>query len=155
MGMQTKTCCVTGHRNISDQQLPLVKQQLQEAVQQAIADGYTRFLSGFANGADLIFAAVVADAKAQNPELLLEAAIPYEGRLNSKHADFYPLLQTCDSVYVACEQYVPTCFMKRNRYMVEASQRIIAVYDGRKSGGTFHTIRYAHKLEREIQFIRI
>lgn len=33
--------------------------------------------------------------------------------------------------------------MRRNRYMVNQSQRIIAVYDGRLCGGTAATVWYA------------
>lgn len=33
--------------------------------------------------------------------------------------------------------------MIRNHYMVDHSQRVIAVYDGRSGGGTAATIRYA------------
>ena len=49
----------------------------------------------------------------------------------------------------------PSCFMQRNRYMARASQRVIAVYDGRDRGGTLFTLRYAHTLGREIRVIRI
>lgn len=33
----------------------------------------------------------------------------------------------------------------RNRQIVEQCNQIIACYDGRKSGGTYYTINYAHK----------
>ncbi len=39
--------------------------------------------------------------------------------------------------------YSKDCYMRRNRYMVDQSQRIIAVYDGRSTGGTAATVRYA------------
>lgn len=153
--MEEKTCCITGHREISTQQLPDVERWIRQAVFQAIAQGYTRFLSGFAEGADLIFAGVVAEEKIRNTALHLEAAIPYSGRCRTKNPTFHRLLQACDRVYVACEQYVPSCFMQRNRYMVEQSQLVIAVYDGRTHGGTFRTIRYARKLGREVRLIRV
>ena len=34
-------------------------------------------------------------------------------------------------------------FQLRNRFMVDRSQRLSAFYDGRKSGGTYNTIKYA------------
>jgi hypothetical protein len=37
--------------------------------------------------------------------------------------------------------------------MVENSQRVIAVYDGRESGGTFYTINYAKPLQKELRII--
>ena len=48
--METKTCCVTGHRDIPKEYLDYVEQELRREVQAAIEDGYTRFISGFAEG---------------------------------------------------------------------------------------------------------
>lgn len=61
--MDKKTCCVTGHRNIPAERIAYVEQELRREVQAAIEDGYTRFISGFAEGADLMFAAIVAEQK--------------------------------------------------------------------------------------------
>ena len=41
---------------------------------------------------------------------------------------------------------------KRNKYMVDNSQYVIAVWDGSKSG-TFNTLKYARKLKRNIMVI--
>ena len=48
--METKSCCVTGHRDIPQQELNSVMEKLRNEVDAAIADGYTRFISGFAEG---------------------------------------------------------------------------------------------------------
>ena len=40
-----------------------MEEALRREVASAIEDGYTRFISGFAEGADLMFAVVVAEAK--------------------------------------------------------------------------------------------
>ena len=39
--------------------------------------------------------------------------------------------------------------------MLQKSQRVIAVYDGRKRGGTLYTINRAHSLDRDVRMIRI
>ena len=153
--MNEKTCCVTGHRDIPKDQIAYVEHELRLQVQAAIQDGYTRFISGFAEGTDLIFASVVAEEKKQHPNLFLEAAIPHAGRMKTKNADFHKWLQSCNGIKVVCEQYIPSCFMQRNRYMVGESQRVIAVYDGRESGGTLFTMRYAHILDRDVRVIEI
>lgn len=153
--MNEKTCCVTGHRNIPKEQVTYIEHELRFQVQAAIQDGYTRFISGFAEGTDLIFASVVAEEKKQHPDLFLEAAIPYSGRLKTKDAAFHKLLQSCNGIKVVCKQYIPSCFMQRNRYMVSESQRVIAVYDGRESGGTLFTMRYAHIMDRDVRVIEI
>lgn len=153
--MVYKTCCITGHRDIPAERMVYVQQELQREVLAAIEAGYTRFISGFAEGADLMFAAIVAEQKENHPELFLEAAIPYAGRLKTRNKQFQALLQACDGIKIMCREYTPSCFMQRNRYMARESQRVIAVYDGRDRGGTLFTLRYAHTLGREIRVIRI
>jgi len=153
--MYEKTCCVTGHREIPINQIAYVREELQKQIHVAIQDGYTRFISGFAKGVDLLFAAIVVEEKKQYPNLMLEAALPYAGRLKTNDQNFHMLLKNCNSIKIECEKYTPSCFMQRNRYMVSKSQRVIAVYDGRESGGTLFTMRYAHVLEREIYVIEI
>ena len=153
--MGEMTCCVTGHRDIPAERITYVEQELRREILAAIADGYTRFLSGFAEGIDLMFALIVANEKEHHPELLLEAAIPYAGRLKTRNQQFHALLRSCDSVRVECEKYTSSCFMQRNRYMVDQSQRVISVYDGRNHGGTLFTMRYAHTQGKDIRLIKI
>lgn len=66
------TCCFTGHRDILADRLPVVSTKLRTEILQAISDGYTHFICGFASGASLIFAALVAEFKKGCP-LVLEA----------------------------------------------------------------------------------
>lgn len=153
--METKVCCVTGHRDIPIDRAVYVEQALRREVLAAIEDGYTRFISGFAEGTDLMFAAIVAEQKEYSPNLYLEAALPYAGRIKTKSKQFHDLLRICDEVTVVCQEYTPSCFMQRNRYMAAESQRVIAVYDGRDRGGTLYTMRYAHTLEKEVRVIEV
>ena len=109
--MAEKTCCVTGHRDIPEARIAYVEQELRREVEEAIAEGYTRFISGFAEGVDLMFAAIVAEQMEHRPELFLEAAIPYAGRLKTKNQQFQKLLRACKGVKVVCQEYAPSCFM--------------------------------------------
>ena len=153
--METKVCCVTGHRDIPAERISYVEQELRREVRAAIEDGYTRFISGFAEGTDLMFAAIVAEEMEHHPELFLEAAIPYAGRIKTKNQQFHELLRACNGVKIVCKEYGHSCFMQRNRYMAGESQRVIAVYDGRDRGGTLFTMRYAHTLGKEVRVIRV
>ena len=146
------TCCVTGHRNIPADKIQYVQIQLRQELLQAIQSGYTHFISGFAAGVDLIFAGIVADPKREYP-ITLEAAIPYPGRMNTPDEVFQCLLKECDIVKVHTDRYSKSCYMVRNRYMIDCSALVIAVHDGRKSGGTAATIKYAHKMERDVREI--
>ena len=39
--------------------------------------------------------------------------------------------------------YTPGCMGRRNRYMVDRSSLLLAVYDGTPRGGTMNTLAYA------------
>ena len=108
-----------------------------------------------AAGADLLFASIVAELKERGYPLYLEAALPYAGRKTSKNRDFQAMLATCDEIRTFSEQYTRGCYFVRNRYMVDESSRVIAVYDGRKNGGTAYTMRYARDRGKTVQIIKI
>lgn len=121
---------------------------------EAINNGYTHFISGFAEGVDLYFADIVAEMKEEN-NLFLEAAIPYRNRMKSKDKEFQRLITQCNAVGIHSEEYSPSCYLARNRFMVQSSDLVIAVYDGREKGCTLSTMRYAHAMEKEVKVISV
>lgn len=150
----TNSCMITGHRQIPDEKIASVKEQIAAEISKAIKKGYTHYISGFANGVDLYFAEIVVELK-NSHNITLEAAIPHRNRINVKDREFQRLLSCCDTVGVHSEEYSLSVFMKRNRYMVKQSDFVIAVYDGRHTGGTLATIEYARALKKEIKLILI
>ena len=153
--MQGKTCCVTGHRDIPAEQIGYIKKSLEQEVDRAVSDSFTCFISGFADGVDLLFAGIVAERIAKSPALKLIVAIPYRRRLDTlkKSERTKMLIDLCAEIYVAAEEYRLSVYAKRNRYMVERSDRVIAVYDGREKGGTVGTIRLAPTMGKELREI--
>lgn len=139
-----QTCCVTGHRDIALEKVPFVNAKLHVEIQKAISNGYTHFISGFATVTDLIFANIVAELR-HNYLITLEAAIPCPSRLNTVDVEFQRLIKVCDVVNIVSNRYYGGCYKARNYYMVDSSSLVIAVYDGRKRGGTVETMRYAKK----------
>lgn len=155
--MIEKTCCVTGHRDIPDEQIDDVKYALRREIVKAISDGYTGFMTGFADGADQYFAEIVVKLQTDLPNLRLIAVLPYRKRVGSLEARerTKALLHACADVVVIQEEYKPNVYAKRNRYMVEHSDRVIAVYDGREKGGTVNTIRLTHRMKKELREIPV
>ena len=96
----------------------------------------------------MYFCESVAQLKNSHPgEVTLEAAIPFPGQ-----ADYWPqkdrdrrnlCLDRCDFETVVQHRYSQGCMARRNRYMVDKSAMIIAVYDGIPRGGTMTTLLYA------------
>lgn len=149
------TCCFTGHR---PDKLPWgdwekapacqdLKRRLNQAVESAYADGCRHFICGMARGADFYFAEAVLALRRQHSDAALEAARPCETQANSwPEADrrrYQTILDQCDLETLVQHHYDRGCMMRRNRYMVDRSSRIIAVYDGVPKGGTAQTLAYA------------
>lgn len=155
--MIEKSCCVTGHRDIPEEQIDAVKYGLRREIIKAIADGYTGFMTGFADGVDQYFAEIVVKLKEDFPNLQLIAVLPYRKRMDSLESRerTRELLHACADVVVIQEEYKPNVYAKRNRYMVEHSDRVIAVYDGREKGGTVNTIRFTHSMKKELREIPV
>ena len=63
--MQKKTCCVTGHRDLPQKEINRIKAALRKAIEKAVADGFTCFMSGFAEGVDQYFAEIVLEMQTQ------------------------------------------------------------------------------------------
>lgn len=148
------TCCITGHRDIPVGRTPYIQEELHKELMMAIQRGYTHFISGFASGVDLIFAEIVTTLKKKYP-ITLEAAIPYPGRMNTPDKSFQRLIKECDMVKIHTEHYSKGCYTVRNHYMIDNSTLVIAVYDGRKTGGTAGTIRYAYQEGCNVREIKL
>ncbi len=157
MEMIYRSCSVTGRRNIPASHIKRVLKRLSQEVEKAIQDGYTVFYSGFAEGADILFAKAVLEKQSEYPSIRLIAVIPYGGRRRTleRNPETCALLDACCDIVVINQEYAPWVYAKRNQYLVDNAHRIIAVYDGRESGGTYNTIKMAIKAKREIRVIRI
>ena len=158
------SCAFTGHRpgklpwgeDENDLRCIALKAKLRAAVESAIHEGMEHFICGMAEGCDLYFCEAILALREDHPDITLEAAVPFAGQAEhwgaAQRQRYEALLARCDTVTVLQEHYSPGCMMKRNRYMVDHADLIIACYDG-KSGGTLNTLRYA--TEREIQIVHL
>ena len=159
-----QTCCFTGHRpeklpwgtNESDGRCILLKRKIRDAVEVAYEEGIRHFICGMARGCDFYFAEAVLALRAERPGVTLEAAIPCAEQSvswSSAHRSRWTaIVEQCDKKTVLREYYTPDCMLRRNRYMVDRSALVIAVYDG-SNGGTRRTLEYA--LTQKIPFVDI
>ena len=150
-----RSCAFTGHRpprlpwgeNESDPRCMALKERLTKALEEVYQAGFRHFLCGMAQGADLYFAEAVLSLRNRRPGVTLEAAIPYLDQAKSwpqtDRDRRQAILDQCDYETVVQHGYSPGCLHRRNRYMVDRSSRLIAVYDGNPQGGTFQTLSYA------------
>ena len=156
--------CFTGKRpqsmpwgsNEKDPRCVALKAQLEQAVEQAVLDGYSYFITGMALGVDMWAGEAVLRLKGRYPNLFLEAAIPCPNQpkqwMPHEQQRYYQLLFCCDKKTMCSRSCSRASYLARNRYMVDAAQKVIAVYDG-SGGGTGYTIRYARSKGRDVQVI--
>ena len=62
---------------------------------------------------------------------------------------YYNIAAKCDKETMLQREYTSDCMDKRNRYMVDHADYILAVWNGCPSG-TGNTVRYAHKKGKSI-----
>ncbi len=159
-------CCFTGHRpehlpwiyNENDPRCAKLKKVLYDTAEQAICDGFCDFYCGMARGIDMLCAEAVLALSEKYPQVQLHAALPCPGQSDnwpeSDRVKYNHLLERCSSKILVSPFYTDTCMLSRNRYMVDNSERLIAVWSGYFRGGTAYTVRYAKKLHKEIYLIR-
>ena len=153
---QEKTCCFTGHRpeklpwgyDESDPDCVWVKSVIADTLDALYARGVRHFICGMAVGADLYFAEAVLTLRERRPDVTLEAAIPFAGQSRwwseEQKQRYERLLAACDTQTVLRESYTRWCMHERNRYMVDRSAYLLALYNG-TSGGTRYTVDYAKR----------
>lgn len=158
------TCCFSGHRpeklpwgeDEADPRCMALKARLRDAVEAAYSEGMRHFICGMARGCDFYFAELVLELRQNRPDITLEAAIPCATQSQRwprpEQERWQSLVSACDQETLIQEQYTPDCMLRRNRYMVDHSALVIAVYDG-TSGGTRRTLEYA--LRQKVPFVDI
>lgn len=140
-------CCFTGHRpeKLNRPEAEIVA-WLEAEIRKAFDDGFVTFISGMARGVDIWAAEIVLRLRDDGMPVRLICAVPFEGFEHSWDDGwkqrFTAVMKKADLVKYVCKNYSRACFQIRNKWMVDRSARVIAVYNG-QAGGTKNTVRYA------------
>ena len=134
-----------------------LKAVLHAQIEDMCTRGVTTFFSGMALGVDLWAAEMVLELKSRGRSLRLVCVLPFENQADrwsvSHRERYFDVLSRADEViYVSC-RFTTDCILRRNRYLVEHSDYLIAVYDGSEKGGTAYTVDYARRKGRSIVVI--
>ena len=161
-----KTCCVTGNR---PQKFPWKYGEgkkhekylasLARQIDDLLGRGYLHFISGGALGVDQDFAETVLCAKEIYDPITLEIAVPCPMQdLHWSEAEqlrYRSILERADRVVVLSKNYTNYCMQKRNEYMVDKSNLVLAYWNGEESGGTWNTMNYARLQQKPVRIIRL
>ena len=152
--LRKRRCCFTGHRpeklKVGEKE---VKTLLERAIDEAIQDGFITFITGMARGVDTWAAEIVLEKKKTNKELHLICALPHpnfdRNRSIVEKMKFAKILKKADLIREINNHYFTGCYQVRNEWLVDKASRVIAVFNGQKSG-TKNTIDYAKRKGIEV-----
>ena len=107
-------------------------------------------ISGMAQGFDQWAAEICIELN-----IPFTAAVPFAGQEArwsvSSQADYLKLLEKALNVHIVSEgDYAAWKLQRRNEWMVDHCDLLIAAWDGKLSGGTWNTIAYAQRRNRRI-----
>ena len=148
------SCSFTGHRpaklHTSEAE---VKAALEREIDSAIASGYRTFITGMSTGVDLWAGEIVLRRMQRNKTINIIAALPYS-TFGSRMAKewktiFDDIMNKAIFTKTISPQYHIGVYQARDKWMVDNSSRVIAVFNG-EPGGTKFTIEYAERSGVEV-----
>lgn len=142
--------------NEADQRCIEFKARLRDTIETLIGEGYAHFISGGAQGMDMFAAEAVLELQGKYPWIILEMVSPFDtqaARWNEvcqmRHDR---LFAAADIVTATGHEYTKACMFRRNRYLVDNADLLLAAYDG-QPGGTRMTCEYAREMGVPIRLI--
>ena len=163
MNIKEQTVCLTGHRpkslpwgyDESSESCLKFKEEVRKVFVGAIEYGITTFLTGMAEGFDMIAAEILLELRKKH-NIKVIAVVPcakQELKWKPEQQKRYKnILKKCDDVILLYDHYTLACMNERNKFMVKHSSVCIACWNGKPSG-TGNTVRFAKEYENKIKTI--
>lgn len=107
---------------------------------------------GMASGSDFVFGTVAMLVKVNEIiPLQLHCVLPCKD-YNSSHALYDDMKKYADEWIELSDEFYKGCDNARDQYMVDHCDVLLAIWDGKKSGGVWSTIRKAQKAGKQIVY---
>lgn len=134
---------LTGHR---PERLRGHEAEVREWIEQQFkTNNFSKAYCGMAQGADQIFGSV-----AKENDIPIVCCLPFPKK---KYHPFEEYLMDGAWIYTAGQEYNKQNYFIRDKYMVDQSDVLLAVWDGIEFGGTYNTIKYAKEQGKKIIYI--
>ncbi len=131
-----------------------IRRAFAEEILRLSREGAHTFVSGMAPGIDLWAADEVLRLRGEGrigKDVRLVLAVPYPNFERSFSAEWRPLydaiVESADDVIYLSHGYYRGCYNRRNDYLVDVADVVVAYYEG-SNGGTRYTLRRAEKQGR-------
>lgn len=160
------TLCFTGHRKINNAYRGPANMALENyligVLERAYDKGVRNFISGGAVGVDQIAARAVIrlrdglyNDKPARPDTKLIIARPFPsqdtGWPDVAKREFKWILERANKIFdVSKDPYAIWKLQRRNIWMVDQANIVIACWNGTQSGGTYNCIKYAQEKKRPV-----
>lgn len=147
-----RSVAFTGHRHITNSHGEVYKEAY-KAILALYDEGYDTFLTGMAEGFDIIAATAVLEIRKFCPEIKLVAVIPFPNQpynFNSDNQSKYrTILEAANASVILAEEFFKDVYLRRNDYLLANSSAVICYYSGQR-GGTMYTYNRAAAVGMEI-----
>lgn len=162
-------CCFTGHRNKKlpfngnreKQGIKYLTSSLQLYIEQAVRCGFNTFISGMADGIDMICAEIVFNLISRKEmKLNLVCAVPFKGHeqaiTNPIDKYIYSMITQKSSVIYVNDKKSRDSYKRRNQFMVDNSSLLIGAFnESDKRSGSMQTFNMAKRANLDIKMISI
>ena len=163
------SCAFTGHRpksfsfgyNENTQEFLDLKERMKNSIIQACNAGCRTFYCGMAEGVDLWCAEIVLEIRERyTPALRLIPVVPFLkqpcGMSEMNKRRYHRIMESAEERFLVAREYRKDCYLKRNRFLVESADALIAVFDPKlPRSGTAQTIRLANAKKKSVFLIHI
>lgn len=145
---RVKSVAFTGHRQerITTDRNTL-STELYRTISELYQQGYTTYLTGMAQGFDLLAAEAVWQFRNDtHADIRLIAVIPFRtqfGRFSPEDKHRYIRITSVAECIILSDDYYRGCFHRRNDYLIDNAAVVVAYYDQTPSGGTHYTVQQA------------
>ncbi len=145
-----KVCCFAGSTElppVGGSAFLALRENLKNAVLDALNTGHTSFLTSGAQGFDLLAAELILLLKRDYPALQLSVYIPHP-KQDAPYSEtdkqrYRNLLALADKPYLLAERKLPGCLRERNRRMADKSDLCIAYLPHNSKGDAAQLVRMA------------
>ena len=141
-----KKCSFTGHRVIPVSHSERLDDLLSRAIEFAYSEGCREFYTGGALGFDTMAARKLIAYRISHPDVRFIVVVPCENQAekwSEADRDAYEYILSCaDEVIFSSEEYTKDCMRRRNEYLADVCDILIA-YSGKYSSGSAQTVRMA------------
>jgi len=148
MKVRDITCCFTGHRNIPQEETPILEEKLEVLIRSLVRHGVIYYGAGGALGFDTLSAHVVLKLRRELPQIKLILVLPCPDQAqkwSKRDREIYEKIKMqANKVVYTSPKYTRDCMFIRNRHLVDYSGTCVC-YLIKQQGGTAYTVNYAQE----------